>query len=159
MAHSTFRIRPAETADDFTAVRTLVTAYAGSLGIDLSFQNVDAELANLPGTYAPPSGALLLAEDIDGPLLGVVALRPLDAGQCEMKRLYVPPAGRGRGVGRALVTAVLDAARAAGHARMRLDTLPDMAGALSLYRAAGFRPIPPYYDTPIPGTLFFELKL
>lgn len=159
MAPHPIQIRPAVTAADLATIRALFAAYADGLGIDLSFQNFEAELATLPGNYAPPSGALLLAEDAGGAVLGCVALGPLDAGICEMKRLYVTHAGRGRGAGRALVNTVLSSARELGYARMRLDTLSDMAGALSIYRAAGFQPIPPYYATPVAGTLFFELAL
>lgn len=159
MTQTEIRIRAAETAADFAAVRTLVAAYAGSLGIDLSFQNIDEELATLPGEYAPPAGALLMAEDGAGNTLGCVALRALGAGICEMKRLYVLPAGRHHGIGSKLVALVIAEAQARGYTRMRLDTLPNMEGALTLYRASGFRQIPPYYDTPVAGTLFFELAL
>ncbi len=159
MADTDIRIRSAEGEADFAAVRALVKAYAGSLGIDLSFQNIDEELATLPGEYAPPAGALLLAEDDRGTALGCVALRPLGGSLCEMKRLYVLPAGRHHGIGTKLVALVIAEAKARGYARMRLDTLPNMEGALTLYRACGFRQIPPYYETPIPGTLFFELAL
>lgn len=151
--------RNASSDGDVATVRTLFLAYADSLSIDLSYQGFAGELETLPGAYGPPSGALLLAEDADGIALGCVALRPFAAGICEMKRLYVMPAGRGHGIGRALVSAVIAEARGLGYARMRLDTLPDMAGAQALYRAAGFRPIPAYYATPIAGTLFFELAL
>lgn len=155
----TVRVRPATSADDIAAVRGLFKAYAESLGISLAYQDFEAELAGLPGAYGQPRGALLLADDGTGAApLGCVALRPLGA-LCEMKRLYVAPAGRGRGVGRALVAAVIEAARRHGYSRMRLDTLPELVAAQGLYGAFGFRPIPPYYDTPIAGTLFFELVL
>lgn len=155
----TIRIRPAVSAHDIAVVRTLFTAYAESLRISLAYQNFEQELATLPGAYGPPAGALLLADDgADAAPLGCVALRPL-ADLCEMKRLYVTPEGRGRGVGRALVAAVIDAARRQGYSRMRLDTLPELVAAQGLYRDLGFRPVPPYYDTPIAGTLFFELVL
>ena len=138
----------------------LFRAYATSLDVDLGYQDFDAELAGLPGKYAPPAGELLLARDPAGGALGCVALRPLDVpGACEMKRLYVAPAARGRGLGRGLVAAVLAAARAAGYAEIRLDTLPSMAEAATLYRRFGFEPISPYYPTPVAGTLFFARPL
>nr|WP_280855203.1 GNAT family N-acetyltransferase [Pararoseomonas indoligenes] len=140
-------------------VARLFRGYAEALGLDLSFQGFEAELTSLPGRYAPPEGALLLARAGDGAPLGCAALRPLGAGSCEMKRLYVLPSARGLGLGRALVEAVLAAARAAGHREIRLDTLPGMAEAIALYRRAGFRPIPPYYETPVPGTIFLARPL
>jgi ribosomal protein S18 acetylase RimI-like enzyme len=152
-------VAPARSAADFDAVRALLRAYEASLGVDLCFQGFEEELATLPGRYAPPAGELLLARGEGGEPLGCVALRPLGPGCCEMKRLYVAPAARGRGLGRALVDAVLATARRIGYREMRLDTLPDMAGAVALYRAAGFAPIEPYYDTPVPGTLFLARRL
>lgn len=145
---------------DLPAVASLFRAYAQSLPIDLGYQGFDDELASLPGKYAPPLGALLIARDDAGEALGCVAMRPLDEpGVCEMKRLYVAPAGRGKGVGRALAEAIIDAARAAGHREMRLDTLAHMAEAQALYRALGFVEIGAYYDSPIPDTVFMALKL
>ncbi len=159
MPPARFRIAPARTPEDFAAAAALFTAYAGSLAIDLAYQDFDAELAAIPGKYAPPAGALLLARARHGTPLGCVALRPLAPGICEMKRLYVAPAGRGLGLGRALVDAVLASARGIGYREMRLDTLPEMTAAIRLYRAAGFAPIPAYYPTPIAGTLFFARSL
>ncbi len=159
-----FAIAPATTPADMTAVAELFRAYAAGLGTDLAYQGFAQELAGLPGKYAPPAGALLLARDAGraeaGAALGCVAMRPLaGTGACEMKRLYVAPAGRGHGLGRALVTAVATAARTAGYAEIRLDTLPGMATAQALYAALGFRPIAPYYDTPVAGTVFMALRL
>lgn len=157
-----FAIRPARTEDDVRAVVDMVRAYAASLAVDLCFQDFGAEIAAMPGKYAPPDGELLLARNTGGLPLGCVGLRPLaDAGVCEMKRLYVAPAGRGLGLGlgRALVEAVVGEARRIGYQEMRLDTLPSMAEALALYRTAGFRAIEPYYATPIAGTVFLAKNL
>jgi putative acetyltransferase len=154
-----FRIRPASLPADLPAIRELFRAYAASLPIDLGYQGFDGELAALPGKYAPPHGALLIARDGNGAALGCVAMRPLEASICEMKRLYVAPEGRGRGLGRALAEAIVEAARAAGHREMRLDTLASMHEAQALYRALGFTEIGPYYDTPIANTVFMALRL
>ncbi|MHB2168218.1 GNAT family N-acetyltransferase [Alsobacter sp. R-9] len=155
-----FHIRQASTLAEITAVAALFRAYAASLSVDLAYQDFETELAGLPGKYAPPRGALLLASGDDGGALGCVALRPTDeAGAAEMKRLYVAPQGRGRGLGEAMIRAVCDAARLAGYAEIRLDTLPDMAGAQALYRKLGFTDMPAYYDTPVVGTRFMHLRL
>lgn len=153
-------IRQAMSEADLVAIRSLFLAYADALPIDLAYQGFEAELAGLPGAYAPPSGALLLAHDTNGRPLGCVALRPAtEPGCCEMKRLYVNPPARGMGLGRKLATAVIEAGRQAGYRELRLDTLPSMASAQSLYRQLGFTPILPYYDTPIEGTVFLALPL
>lgn len=160
MPDAPFLIAPARTAADLTAAARLFRAYAASLDIDLSYQDFAAELAGLPGKYAPPAGALLLARDPQGEALGCVALRPIaPEGCCEMKRLYVAPQGRGLGLGRALVDAILGEAVRIGHREMRLDTLPTMTAALALYRRAGFAPIARYYDTPVAGTIFLGRTL
>jgi putative acetyltransferase len=148
----------ARSNDDIASARELFLEYSASLGIDLCFQNFDNELRELPGEYAPPQGRLLLAR-VDGELAGCAALRRIDEASCEMKRLYVPPRARGKGVGRALTTAVIDAARQIGYRRMRLDTLPSMREAIPLYESLGFRRIAPYYRNPIEGAVFMELEL
>jgi putative acetyltransferase len=144
--------------DGLLKVRCLFEEYAASLGIDLCFQGFAEELANLPGHYAPPEGRLLLAFQNDD-LAGCVALRPLEPGICEMKRLYVRPALRSLGLGRMLAQRILKEAQEAGYQRMRLDSLPSMVAALSLYRRLGFRETAPYCRNPIEGAVFLELDL
>ena len=143
---------------DIERARELFREYETSLGVDLCFQGFEQELASLPGAYARPSGRLLLAVD-DGRPAGCIALRPLGADTCEMKRLYVRPEFRGRRVGRLLAERILAEAHAIGYARMRLDTLPSMKEAIPLYRSLGFAEIGPYYANPVPGALFMERAL
>jgi len=144
--------------DRVATVRALFLEYAESLGFSLCFQGFDRELAGLPGDYAPPRGRLWLAVE-DGAAAGCVALRPESGDAAEMKRLYVRPAFRGRGLGRALAEAACDEARELGYARLRLDTVPRMREAISLYQAMGFREIAPYRENPIPGARYLELDL
>ena len=151
-------LRPATFPDDLRTVRALLREYETELGIDLRFQGFEQEVASLPGDYAPPRGALLLAE-VDDAVAGCVALRPLDVPACEMKRLYARPAFRGHGVGRALAEAVIAEAVRIGYARMRLDTLPVMTEAQALYARLGFTDIPSYRDNPVPGARYMELTL
>jgi putative acetyltransferase len=152
-------IRPLAAPSDVNIARTLFAEYAASLEVDLAFQEFDAELAGLPGAYAPPAGALLLAERA-GEVVGCVALRPLEPPLVgELKRLYVRPSARGQGAGAALATAILAWARAAGYERVRLDTLASMGPAQALYRQLGFREIAAYGHHPVPGTVFMELDL
>lgn len=154
-----FTVRPAA-PHEIAAVVGLFQEYAASLGVDLSYQGFDAELAALPGAYAPQAGALLVAAPPDGPLLGCVAVRPLRVpGECEMKRLYVRPAARGTGAGVALTMAAIETATDAGYEAMRLDTLGSMVSAQGLYRRLGFEVTPPYYETPIAGTIFMRKAL
>lgn len=147
---------------DWLPVRGILREYADSLGIDLYFQNFEAELADLPGDYAAPRGALFTAI-VNGALAGCCALRALDnvdyADACEMKRLYVRPAYRGLALGRQLAEAVLDAARRAGYACVLLDTLSDMEAARSLYQELGFEEIAPYYHNPIAGAHYLKVDL
>jgi putative acetyltransferase len=151
------RITPATDAD-LDDVRALLRAYAAGLGFSLAFQGFDEELDSLPGAYAPPDGALLVARS-GGETGGCVALRPLAPGICEMKRLFVKPEWRGRGAGEALARAIILEAQRLGYRTMRLDTTPEMASAQSLYARLGFRDIPPYRENPVPGTRFLELTL
>ena len=151
-------IAPARFPDQLDQVRAILREYAASLDFELCFQAFDEELAGLPGTYAPPRGACLLAGD--GPAIaGIVALRPLDGHACEMKRLYVRPSHRGTGLGRRLARSIVARARDLGYQSMRLDTVPHMAAAIDLYTSLGFRDIPPYCPNPIPGARYLELLL
>jgi ribosomal protein S18 acetylase RimI-like enzyme len=138
--------------------RVLFLEYAQALGVDLSYQDFDRELAQLPGDYARPAGRLLAAR-LGDETVGCVALRPADGGACEMKRLFVRPGRRGLGAGRALAEAVIAAAREVGYTSMRLDTLPQMQAAQAMYETLGFREIEPYYPSPVHGTRFLELDL
>ena len=154
-----FTIRPAA-PDEMAAVARLFRDYAGALGVDLGFQGFEAELAGLPGTYAPPAGALLVAISPDGDAVGCVAVRKLhEDGTCEMKRLHVAPVVRKAGIGRALAVSAIEAAFRSGYQAMRLDTLPGMEAAQALYRSLGFETTPPYYETPVSGTIFMRRVL
>ena len=139
-------------------VRDLMREYAAQLGVDLCFQNFEAELAQLPGRYSQPQGCLVVAYMGTEPA-GCVALRPLTADICEMKRLYIRPAFRGHALSRKLTQVLMDHARSAGYRAMRLDTLSTMRPAVALYESLGFQRIAPYYDNPIENSIFFELTL
>ena len=143
----------------YEEVRALFREYEEFLQVDLCFQGFDEELASLPGKYAPEQrGALLLAKRNDA-AVGVVGLRDLGDSIAEMKRLYIEPAGRGHNFGRALTDAVLAEARRFGYRAVRLDTFPSMVAANRIYDSLGFVDIPPYYDNPLPGARYRELKL
>ena len=151
--------RQVEDEEDAKQARGLFREYEAWLGLDLCFQNFERELAELPGAYASPTGRLLLAYE-DDQLAGCVALRKLGDGVCEMKRLFLRPQFHGQGRGRELAERIIDEARDAGYKRMRLDTLPQQMGkAIALYRALGFKEIEPYYENPVTGAMFMELKL
>ena len=151
-------VLPVETPAQLRDARVLFLEYASTLGFDLEFQGFGREVAALPGDYAPPRGALLLA--MEGEVaVGCVALRALDDLVCEMKRLYVRPGLRKRGVGRLLCDALIARAQNLGYATMKLDTVPVMTEAIALYRSLGFAPVEPYRFNPIPGAMFMELVL
>ena len=152
------RIARATGAAEVATARALMAEYATALGRDLGFQDFDEELAGLPGAYAPPQGALLLAMVKDVPA-ACVALRPLDEDIAEMKRLYVRSAMRGLGLGELLAKAIIAEAKRLGYRKLRLDTLPEMQAARGLYQRLGFQAIAPYNDNQIPGTAFLELEL
>lgn len=150
------------TGQDWESVRVLLREYASQLGVDLCFQNFEAELGHLSGHYGPPRGAMLVAQ-VDGALAGCCALRPLDntdyANACEMKRLYVRPKFRGLGLGRILAEGIMDSARQGAYGCVLLDTLSDMETARALYQDLGFVEIPPYYYNPISGSHYLKADL
>lgn len=149
----------AEKPDQIEKARELFIEYAESLGFSLCFQNFDQELAGLPGDYAPPDGRLLIGE-YRGQPAGCVALHRLGPSVCEMKRLYLRPQFRGRGLGRLQAEAIMTEARAIGYSKMRLDTVePVMPNAVAMYRRLGFKEIEPYRPNPIAGALYMELDL
>ena len=156
-------LRQAVTPAEIEATRTLFKEYGASLGFSLCFQSFDQELASLPGDYAPPRGRLLMAhwhEGTEDQLAGCVALHPLEDQMCEMKRLYVRPAFRGKHIGQKLAEALIQEARKIGYRQMRLDTVPTVMGtAVTLYRGMGFREIPAYRANPIAGAIYMELQL
>jgi ribosomal protein S18 acetylase RimI-like enzyme len=146
-------------ASDLADVAALFRAYAAELPIDLALQGFDAELGGLPGDYAPPAGALLIARGDDGAAIGCVGLRPLDEHAGEMKRLYVHPTARQTGLGRALAVAIIETAQQRGYREIKLDTLAQLERAIALYRSLGFVPIEPYGHHPYPGTVCFGRML
>lgn len=152
------KIIPAESEKDLEIVRKLFKEYAKSLGFDLSFQDFKKELTELPGDYTPPFGCILLAKDKEQ-IAGCLALRKMDENICEIKRLYVKPEFRGKGIGKKLSVAIIQKARETGYKSMRLDTVPSMKEAIALYQSLGFKEIKPYRYNPIEGTTFMELTL
>jgi len=154
-----FSLAQAETPAQIVQARELFLEYAKSLGFSLCFQNFDKELAELPGDYAPPDGRLMLA-DLESQTAGCVALHKLEPEICEMKRLYLRPQFRGRGLGRILAESITTEARQIGYNRMRLDTVePVMKDAVAMYRKLGFKEIAPYRANPIAGAMYMELEL
>jgi len=151
-----------DTVEHWDASRQILREYAASLGFDLAFQGFEAELAGLPGDYAPPGGLFLLAW-VDGELAGCGAFRNLPdvdyANACEMKRLFVRPAFRGFGLGRHLTQALMDGASQAGYSEMLLDTMDDMEAARGLYETLGFEEVPPFYFNPLPGAHYLKVSL
>ena len=152
------RIESAESPEFIATARELFLEYSASLDVDLCFQGFAKELATLPGDYARPAGRLFLAFE-EQQTAGCGALRRIDDGVCEMKRLYVRPAFRGKGAGIELIDALIRSARKIGYQHMRLDTLPSMTSAIAIYRSLGFKAIAPYRVNPVPGAEFLELDL
>ncbi len=153
------QIVEATTAADIDHSRRLFRVYADWLNVDLCFQDFEAELAGLPGAYAPPRGRLLLAK-AGGEVAGCVGLRPLAEGLCEMKRLWVEPGFEGRGIGRALAEAIVEEGRKIGYKAMRLDTMPKrLKAAGRIYQKLGFKEIPDYYHNPLDGVVMYECPL
>jgi putative acetyltransferase len=155
-------IVPARSSEQLALTRTIFREYASGLGVDLCFQNFDAELAGLPGDYGAPAGELLLAF-VNDELAGCGALRAIAdvdyANACEMKRLYVRPGFRGHGLGRLMTQRLMDSAKTAGYSVLLLDTLDDMEAARGLYESLGFKEIPPYYFNPIAGAHYLKCEL
>jgi ribosomal protein S18 acetylase RimI-like enzyme len=155
-------LAPAQQPDDLDLIRGIFREYAGTLNVDLAFQDFEAELGGLPGEYAEPRGALVLAR-VDGEVAGCCALRPADTADypnaAEMKRLYVRKPFRGFGLGRLLTEHILDQARLAGYSTVLLDTLDDMEAARALYEDLGFTEIPPYYHNPYAGAHYLKVEI
>ena len=154
----TIYIKEVKGVSDLGAVRILFREYADSLAFDLFFQDFEKELESLPGRYAVPEGCLLVAENQDG-IVGCVAVRKIEGGVCEMKRLFIRPEYRGTGIGRKLAMEIIRTAIRLGYSRMRLDTTPSMSTATSLYRSLGFYDTEPYCYNPVPGAVYLELDL
>jgi putative acetyltransferase len=152
------RFVQAKTKKHLEAIGELFTEYVHSLGFELDFQDYENEFAELPGEYAPPNGCLVLAI-VDGDAVGCIGLRKIDDTLCEMKRMYVRPDFRGKGIGRSLAEIVIEEARKIGYKAMRLDTIDTMKEAISLYRSLGFKEIAPYRHNPMDGAMFMELNL
>ena len=151
-------IYTARLPDEITVIKDLFQEYAESLNFDLDFQDFSQELETLPGKYSAPEGSILVAKE-NGETVGCVAVRPLGSEICEMKRLFVRPAHRGKNLGRELAVAIIEEAKRLGYKAMRLDTVEAMKEASALYRALGFEQIEAYYYNPLPRAMYFELKL
>lgn len=160
MKTATILLSTPASAEELKATSEIFREYATSLNFDLCFQDFESEISNLPGDYAAPRGALLIAK-VEGALAGCCALRPLDSSDyvnaAEMKRLYVRPAFRGLGLGRQLAEAILDEARIGGYDSVLLDTLDDMEIARAMYEELGFKEIPPYYHNPLAGAHYLKV--
>ncbi|UCH48119.1 MAG: GNAT family N-acetyltransferase, partial [Betaproteobacteria bacterium] len=155
---SQVEVKQATSAEDFAVAKTLIEHYAAELNVDLCFQDFAEEIADLSGMYGPPGGCLLLAS-AGGEVVGCVAVRKLDAGSCEMKRLYVQPQHRAAGVGRRLAEIAIATAAELGYTQMMLDTLPDMNEAQAIYASLGFEEIAGYYPNPLPGVRYLVCRL
>ncbi len=151
-------IAPARTDVEYRAAEKLIRDYVSWLGIDLSYQDIEAELSDFPKKYLPPRGEVLLAR-MDDHIAGTVCLQALEGDICEMKRMWTAPGFRGSGLGRRLASAIVEAARARGYRLMRLDTLTRLKSAVALYESMGFRRIPPYYHNPTEDVIYMELDL
>lgn len=148
----------ADTKEQYEIVGGLFEEYASSLGLDLAFQNFEAELKNLPGAYSAPDGCILLVK-INGDFAGCVALRRFDNDACEMKRMYVKPKFQGNGIGKLLAETIVEKAKEKGYGKMRLDTVSSMEKAIKLYQTLGFKEIAPYRYNPSQDAKYFELNL
>ena len=158
MSRNGLIVRPAVGNDDFETVREIFREYAAALGVDLCFQGFDQELLDAETIYTPPEGRVLLAHE-GSTLAGCVGVRRQQGKLCEMKRLYVRPPFRGRGLGRQLAEQAMGAARDLGYQRVCLDTLPEMDAARGLYASLGFMEIEAYYNNPLPGAMYLEARL
>jgi ribosomal protein S18 acetylase RimI-like enzyme len=153
------RITEARWPDDCATVEALFREYVDSLAEDISFQDVESEFAGLPGKYARAAGGVVLIARDGDEVAGAIACRMVEPGVCEMKRLYVRPAYRGRAIARDLANELIEDARGQGYRTMLLDTLASMDAARALYRDLGFAPTAPYYDNPLPGVMYMALEL
>lgn len=151
-------IKPAHTEPNLSHIRVLFREYIEALGFHLNFQDVDREMAELPGRYEPPEGRILIAE-YNGEVAGCVAMKQLGPGICEMKRFYVRPAHRGHGIGLKLAEAIIAEAKSAGYEQMRLDTAPSMQSAIRIYESLGFTDTEPYVFNPVEGVRYLALRL
>ncbi|MEX0289312.1 MAG: GNAT family N-acetyltransferase [Flavobacteriaceae bacterium] len=154
-----FELREAISDADYTTGVALFKEYASELPIDLEFQNFDQEIENIQTQYSKPSGQLIIGYDIENKAVGCVAVRALEEGICELKRMYVRKQSRGLGLGKQLLLKSIESARQLGYERMRLDTLAEMHSAINLYKDIGFYEIEPYRFNPVETSQYFEIKL